>query len=170
MRSATTVAQEEPTEAQVKAAFLFNFAKFVEWPAESFRENAGRLRLCVLGENRSGLELERIATGKSLNGRSLEVVRVTAAEHLPRCQILFIGAAQGGIGHKALAESRGEPVLTVGESAEFLGQGGVIRLYILDNRVRFEISLEAAERAGLKISSKLLALAQIVRGAPAGGG
>jgi hypothetical protein len=170
LRPMTVVAQEQPTEIQVKAAFLFNFVKFVEWPAESFRENGGRIRLCVLGEDRFAQELERIAAGKVVSGRALEVVRASQGERVLRCQILFIGAAQNAMGRKALAESRSESVLTVGENAEFLRQGGVIRLFLLDSRIRFEINLEASERAGLKVSSKLLALAQSVRGAPAGGG
>jgi len=170
LRPMTMVAQQQPTEIQVKAAFLFNFVKFVEWPAESFRDNGGHLRLCVLGEERFAQELERIAAGKVINGRTLEVVRVSQRERALHCQILFIAAAQNAMVHKTLAESRSETVLTVGENADFLGQGGVIRLFLLDSRIRFEISLEAAERAGLRVSSKLLALAQSVRGAPAGGG
>jgi len=170
LRPVTVVAQEQPTEIQVKAAFLFNFVKFVEWPAESFRDSGGHLRLCVLGEDRFAQELERIAAGKVVSGRALEVVRVSQRERALHCQILFIGATQNAMGQKVLAESRSESVLTVGENAEFLRQGGVIRLFLLDSRIRFEISLEAAERAGLKVSSKLLVLAQSVRGAPAGGG
>ncbi len=162
LRPSLAGAQEAPTEYQVKAAFLFNFVKFIEWPEESFRENGGRIRLCVLGEDPFGPELERIVAGKSVNGRTLEVVRVNQAERASHCHVLFVGATQTGALRKTMAELRREPVLTVGESPEFIRQGGAIRLFLLDNRVRFDINLEAAEQAGLKISSKLLALAQSV--------
>jgi hypothetical protein len=170
MWPAITAAQEPLTEYQVKAAFLFNFVKFIEWPAGSFRDNGGRIRLCVLGENPFGAELERIVAGKSVNGRTLEVIHLNQADRSSHCQVLFVGFTQGGVLRKVLAELRGESVLTVGESPEFIRQGGAIRLLLLDNRVRFEINLEAAEQARLKISSKLLALAQSVRGGHGGGG
>jgi len=170
MPPAITMAQEQPTEYQVKAAFLFNFVKFIEWPTESFRENGGRIRLCVLGEDRLGQELERIVAGKTVNGHTLEVVRVNQAERALHCQVLFVGRSQAGALRTIQAGCRGESLLTVGETPEFIRQGGAIRFLLMDNRVRFEINLEAAEQAGLKISSKLLALAQSVRGAPAGGG
>jgi len=170
LRPSIAGAQEAPTEYQVKAAFLFNFVKFIEWPAESFRENGGRIRLCVLGEDPFGPELERIVAGKSVNGHALEVVHLNQAGRSSHCQMLFVGSAQAGVLRKALTDLRGESVLTVGESPEFIRQGGAIRLFLLDNRVRFDINLEAADQAGLKISSKLLALAQSVRGGRAGGG
>jgi YfiR/HmsC-like len=169
MRPAIALAQEA-SEHQLKAAFLFNFVKFIDWPETSFRENTGRMRLCVLGAEPLGAELERVATGKSVNGRSLEVVRLTQAEGAAHCQVLFLGASQSGALRKIQAELHGGGVLTVGDSPEFLHQGGVIRFLLLDNHVRFEVNLEAAEQAGLKISSKLLALAQNVRGGRGGGG
>jgi len=163
-------AEEAPSESQVKAAFLFNFVKFIEWPADSFRENGGRMRLCVLGDGPLRPELERVAGGKTVNGHLLEVARVSAGDDLAHCRMLFVTATPGGALRKGLADLRNAPVLTVGESAEFTRQGGMIRFLMLDNRVRFEINVAAAEQAGLKISSKLLALAQNLRGGQAGGG
>jgi hypothetical protein len=166
-----TRAQDAPTENQVKAAFLFNFVKFIEWPADSFRDSGGRVRLCVLGEGPFEAELERITAGKVVNGRALEVVAVKQAERSAHCHVVFVNSsASARLLRKTLAELRGGPMLTVGESPEFTRQGGVIRLLLLDNRIRFEINLEAAEHAELKISSKLLALAQSVRGGRGGGG
>jgi hypothetical protein len=124
----------------------------------------------VLGEGPFGTELERIVAGKSVNGRTLEVIHLSQVDRFSHCQVLFVGLTQGGVLRKVLAELRGESVLTVGDSPEFIRQGGAIRLLLLDNRVRFEINLEAAEQAKLKISSKLLALAQSVRGGHGGGG
>ena len=161
---------QEPTESQVKAAFLFNFVKFIEWPEESLRENGGRIRLCVLGAGPFAPQLERMVAGKSVNGRALEVVNVSLGGPWSHCQMLFVGSAQAGALHKLLDDLRGDSVLTVGEGSEFLRQGGAIRFFLLDNHVRFEINLDAAEQARLKISSKLLALAQSVRGGHAGGG
>jgi hypothetical protein len=158
--SKPVAAQEAPSEFQVKAAFLFNFVKFIEWPADSFRENDGRIRLCVLGEERFGRELERIISGKVVDGHALELVRVSPAERVRNCHVLFVASSHTGGLREMLAQIRGAPVLTVGESSEFVRQGGVIRFFLLDNRVRFEINHEAAAQAGLKISSKLLALAQ----------
>ena len=161
-------AQEAPTEFQVKAAFLFNFVKFIEWPADSFHDNGGRMRLCLLSDERFGRELERIAAGKVVDGHALEVIRIGPGERARGCHVLFVASSQGGTVHDTLAQVRGAPVLTVGDSPEFIRQGGIIRFFLLDNRVRFEISRAAAEQCGLKISSKLLALAQ--SGGRAGGG
>jgi len=169
MHPASGVAQEQPTEYQVKAAFLFNFVKFIEWPEESFRENGGRIRLCVLGTDPFGPELQRVVGGKSVNGHALELVHVDQAGRSSHCHVLFVGSTQGGVLRKTMAELHGEPVLTVGESPEFIRQGGAIRLLLLDSHVRFEINLEAAEQARLKVSSRLLALAQSVRGGRGGG-
>lgn len=165
---ALAFAQEAPTESQVKAAFVANFVKFIEWPADSFRNNGGHIRVCVLGEDRSGRELERIAAGKTVDGHALEVVRVGPAERIRGCHVLFVAASQAGGLRDTLAQIRGTPVLTVGDGPEFTRQGGIIRFFMLDNRVRFEINPEAAAQSGLKISSKLLALAQA--GGRAGGG
>jgi len=155
----TAVAQEQPTEFQVKAAFLFNFVKFVEWPADTFHEGDGHIRLCVLGDERLARELGRLVTGKVVDGHALEAIRITASEHGRGCQVVFVASSQAG-GRDAVAQLRGASVLTVGDSADFIRQGGMIRFFLLDNRVRFEINRAAADHCRLKISSKLLALAQ----------
>jgi len=160
-------AQDAPSEFQVKAAFLFNFVKFVEWPADTFHENNGRLRLCVLGDERFARELAHIVAGKVVDGHALEAALITASEHGRGCQVLFVASSQAG-GRDAVAQLRGGSVLTVGESPDFIRQGGMIRFFLLDNRVRFEINRAAADQCRLKISSKLLALAQ--NAGRAGGG
>lgn len=166
--SAPLAAQEAPSEFQVKAAFVFNFVKFTEWPADSLRDTGGRMRLCVLGDERFQRELQRIAAGKVVDGHPLDVVRAGPAERVRGCQVLFVASSQAAALRETLAQLHGASVLTVGDNSEFIRQGGIIRFFLLDNRVRFEINPAAAEQCGLKISSKLLALAQ--SGGRAGGG
>jgi hypothetical protein len=149
-------------EYEIKAAFLYNFAKFVEWPPESFPQPSTPMSLCVFGDDPFGGSLDTVVQGETLNGRRLAVRRTRDLPQARECQILFISASEKGRAAEALSEVRGASVLTVGEGKDFLDQGGVIRLFLEQNRVRFDINLDAAERNRLKISSKLLALARTV--------
>lgn len=150
------------TEYQLKAAFLYNFAKFVEWPPAAFPTAGTPLRFCVLGPEAFATELERTVAGETVGGRDLAVRRIRRPADLEGCHVLFVGAMVREP-LEALAAVASGSVLTVGESEGFLAAGGIINFFIDGNRVRFEIAPAAAERAGLKISSKLLKLARIVR-------
>jgi hypothetical protein len=146
-------------EYEVKAAFLYNFAKFVEWPSPS---SAPSFRICVLGRDPFGLALSNIVQSKSISGRPIVSVHLQSPAEVRLCHVLFISQSDPEILQQVLERTRGLPVLTVGESADFLRLGGMINFVLEQDRVRFEINLEAAERQHLKLSSKLLAVARVV--------
>jgi hypothetical protein len=154
---------QAPSEYQVKAAFLYNFAKFVEWPPDLFNNPRGPLVLCVAGKDPFGDFLEGIVQGKTANGHPLTIRRLQREGEARSCQILFISSSERNRVRPVLQSLNGASVLTVGETDGFAQQGGVINFTLEDNHVHFEINVDAAERAGLKISSKLLSLAKIVR-------
>lgn len=153
----------EIDEYQVKAAFLFNFAKFVEWPAQAFVSAGSPIEICVLGPNPFGSSLNRAVQGKTVGHRALVIREVRNAQQACACHIVFVSAA-GWTGSRAvLGDIKKCFTLTVGETGEFIDSGGMINLRLEDARVRVEINPDAAERAGLRISSKLLSLAEIRR-------
>jgi len=151
------------TEYQVKAAFLYNFARFVDWPADAFRESESPFRIGIFGENSFGTTLEQLVAGKNVKGRPLTVVRFERVQDIEDCQILFVGAGQVGRISQVLAKVGTSAILTVGEVDGLARRGGIINFVLRENRVRFQVNVDAAERAHLRISSKLLKLAEIVR-------
>jgi hypothetical protein len=148
-------------ERELKAAFLYNFAKFVDWPPAAFPEPATPVILCVLGDDAIGASLERVVKGETLNDRRLVVRRLRDPQEVRDCHVLFVSPAEKHIS-QLLASLREAGVLTVGDGNDFLDQGGMIRFFLEQNRVRFDINLDAAERSRLKLSSKLLRLARAV--------
>ena len=154
---------QSPTagEYQVKAAFLYNFAKFVEWPPGSFSNASAPLQICVFGRDPFGDELRTITSEKTVNGHRLEVRHVADLQHARSCHILFVASSETPV--KLILEGlRGASVLTVGDSKGFAEQGGMISFVLENDRVQFEVSRKAADEAGLKISSKLLSVAKLV--------
>lgn len=162
--------QSPPTEYQLKAAFLFNFAKFVEWPASDFSSPHSEFSICILGADPFGRAIDDILRGQTIEGRAVTVVRVRQLADVRNCQIAFISPTEKSRLQDILQSVRGRNVLLVGESPGFAAAGGAIQFRMQNDRVRFSINLEAAERAGLRISSKLLSLATIIHGAPDSGG
>ena len=158
LSSAVLSGQDVPLEYRVKAAFLFNFAKFVEWPADAI---GGPLQICVAGRNVFGEALADTVRGENINGRPLAVRVLLEPER--GCHIIFIprGAATAAY----LRAARSSAALTVGEIPDFITQGGMVNFTLEGTSVRFEIDGEAAERAGLRISSRLLRLARAPGGA-----
>jgi YfiR/HmsC-like len=148
-------------EYQVKAAFLFNFAKFVEWPPDAFTNADEPIGICVLGQNPFGSALEEAVRGKVVGRRTFVVRQIPDAQHVSGCHIVFICASAGKRSVSLLEELRSKRVLTVSETDGVQALGGVIGLNLKEGRVRIEIDPAAAERAGLRISSKLLSLAEI---------
>jgi hypothetical protein len=146
-------------EYRVKAAFLLNFTKFVEWPPEEFADSDSPITICILGDDPFGPALDRMVAGEDVNGRKVLVQRI---RHEPSksCQVLFIGRLERDV-PKILA-SLGRGTLTVGEGENFLREGGMIAFVIDNRRVRFDIKRNAAEGAALKLSSKLLNVARSV--------
>jgi hypothetical protein len=158
-------AQASASEYAVKAAFLYNFTKFVEWPADAFTGEHSQFKVCVLGEDPFGKSLGVIA-GESVAGRRISLLRTGEIKAPEGCHILFISRSERDRLSQVLADLKQEPVLTVGDTGGFLDQGGIINFILEGGKVRFEINQEAAERAGIKISSKLLRLAIRVKGNP----
>ncbi len=159
--SAAGLAAQGVEEYQVKAAFLFNFAKFVEWPPEAFPSADGPIRICIYGQNPFGSVLEDTVRGKVVANRSLVVHQISKAQEAIKCHIVFVSGTDGKQSSMFLEELRNKQVLTVCESDGVSAAGAVIDLRVKNGRVHIEIDLAAAERARLRISSKLLSLAEI---------
>ena len=161
------VAQESapPLEYQVKAAFLFNFAKFVEWPSDNPRDAEDGFVICVFEDESLAQALDQAVSGKTVEGRVFRVRRLQNLDDTRSCRMLYLGGSDTSRLVALLKSVRTTAVLTVGNAPGFTRQGGIINFIMQDNRVRFEINPEAADRAGLRISSKLLQLATIVRDA-----
>jgi hypothetical protein len=150
-------------EYQVKAAFLYNFAKFITWPAQTFTSLHDPLTICVMGDTVLRRVLENGIAGKEIEGRRLVVRTISELAQIGGCQILFVSASEQGRVPSILAGCKTRGVLTVGELEGFAAQGGVINFSVEDDKVRFEINLGAANEQQLQISSKLLSLSRIVK-------
>lgn len=146
-----------PGEYEVKAAFLYNFARFVDWPEETA---ATDLALCVLGTDPFGPALDALA-GKEVQGRRLSVRRIDSGGDWSACHMLFVPESEQSRLDTLLGEfAAHHGILSVSDINGFAGRGGIIELVLDQNRVRFAINVEAATRAGLTVSSKLLRLAE----------
>jgi len=156
------VQAQAPSEYQVKAAFLFNFAKFIEWPAAAFRNGQSPLTICLLGEDPFGKVLDETVKGQAVGGRAFAVRRVVQISRDDGCQIAFLSGLEKSRAEQTLAALKGLPILTVSDGEEIGDAGSIIAFLIQDNKIRFNINLESAERAGIKISSQLLKLAKTV--------
>jgi hypothetical protein len=152
----------KPTEYQVKAAYLSNFGKFVQWPAAS---GAGEntFNVCVIGQDPFGAALDTAIAGERINKLPLEAKRITAPHEVPQCRIVFIGASEDGQLDTIISTSDKTGVLTVSDIPKFLKRGGMIAFVADGKRVRFEVNLSAAQRAGMNMSSELLKLAVSVQ-------
>jgi hypothetical protein len=150
-------------EYQVKAAFLYNFVKFVDWPAEEFKNPSDPIVICVLGRNPFGTLLESSVAGKHVGGRSLVVRAMQDLHEAAACQLLFIAASEKKRVSTIIDVVRTDSVLTVGESPNFTGAGGIINFKLEEGKVGLEINVYAAHRAKLQISSKLLSLARVIK-------
>ena len=150
-----------PREYQIKAVFLFNFAKFIEWPAEVFKGDAP-FSICILGTDPFGESLDILVSKQVVQGRSIIAHRFTDLGARPTCHILFVNNTSGKPSLEAVFADLGPaPILTVGDHENFTQQGGCLRFFIAEDRVRFEISLKALERSRLKASSRLLSVARL---------
>jgi len=161
-------AQADYTEYQVKAAFLFNFARFVEWPAPAAEPPADApVLICVLGDDPFDKDLERAVKDKQVRGRNVEIKRSAQLGELMACPLIFIGASEERRLEWILGELKGKSVLTVGEFDSFAKRGGMIGFKIESRRVRFDINTQAADAVGLKLSSQLLKVGDVVTPTPA---
>ena len=149
------------SEYELKAAILYNFAKFVEWPAAAFPDESAPIVFGVVGDDPFNGSLDSVG-GKSANGRQVAIRRLSVSEDLRSCHMLFVSSSEKKHLAQIVARVDGASVLTVGEMDGFASNGGMIRLTMEDNKVRFEINAGTARRDRLKISSKLLSLAKRV--------
>jgi hypothetical protein len=152
------------SEYEVKAAFLYHFSQFVDWPEGTFKEANSPIVYCTLGEDPFHGALEASLSGKAVGERALRVQHFKQIEEIRGCQILFIGEGKQKRAASLATQLQGNPVLTVGESEHFIQEGGMIGFLFEENKIRFEVNLEAAEHAKLKLSSRLLGLAKRVIG------
>jgi hypothetical protein len=157
---------QSASEYEIKAAFLYKFASFIQWPAAAqgiAPASAGPICIGVLGSDRFGSALDQVVRGKQVSGREFAVERFQSASQIQHCEIVFISGSEQSHINEILVMLRGKPVLTVSEVAGFCERGGLVNLRVVDAAVRFEINVTAGERAGLHFSSKLLSLARIVQ-------
>jgi hypothetical protein len=157
------VRADAASEAQVKAAFIYNFVRFVEWPAQSFPSSDTPVTIGVVGSEQIADAIEQITKGKALDGRKLVVKRLSGSDSLDGCHILFIGASQKGRMSAILDKLRDSSVLTIGETDGFVQSGGIIGFVIENSKVAFHINAGAAKKKHLRISSQLLRLARNVK-------
>jgi hypothetical protein len=156
---------QESREYAVKTAFLYNFAKFVDWPPETFKNEAAPFVLGIVGVDPFGAGLETLKD-KTVKGRKLVVRRLPRLENLDDCQILFISGSERGNLRAILGTLKNHSILTVSDIDHFANQGGMIGLVSVGNNVNFEINLDTVQQSKLKFSSQLLKLARIIQGAP----
>ena len=160
-------ATAQTPENEVRAAFLYNFTKFVEWP--QVPAHVGEpFRMCIASEDDFALVVEAIVKGESVGGRPIAVETPATSEAARACQVLFVSHGERERGARMLAAVRDLPVLTVGDSPRFLQSGGAIQFVLENRRVRFDINLPAIDRAGLRVSSDLLRVARTIQTVGAG--
>jgi hypothetical protein len=148
-------------EYELKAIFLYNFAQFVEWPPAAFSNNEAPLVIGVIGKNPFGDRLKDIVSGEKVNGHEVNVQYYDNAQDIGACHILFINLSEANKREQLLGLLKGRNILTVSDVPEFPAEGGMIRLFTRNNKIRFEVNLDASRSAGLVISSKLLRLAEV---------
>lgn len=157
------MAAQTVEESQVKAAYLYNFAKFVDWPPVILQTTEDPVVICVVGEERTGDALEHSVIGKKAKGRPIHTRRPHSPEEFKSCHILFVGFSDKDHIAKVLREVRSWSVLTVGQSPDFLPLGGMINLAQRDRTIELEIAPEVPKLVGLNVSSQLLLVARVVK-------
>lgn len=164
------LAQGASNEADVKAAFVYNFLKFVDWPSHALARPDQPLSIAIVGEGPVADAVESLLEGKKVGTHSLVVVRIKAGEPLADVHAVFLTGTDKDKAHRTLATKGSAAVLTIGDDEHFAARGGMIGLYVEDRRVRFEVNTGAADATGLRVSSRLLALARLVRSSADGQG
>jgi hypothetical protein len=162
-RAASAADSADALEHRVKAAYLYKFAGYVDWPAAAFADADTPITFGVIGSEPLASELSAVVAGRTINNRNLSVRRLKAGDALTGVHILFVGTAESSRLGQLARSARPHAVLTVSESEGALDQGSVINFIVSDRRVRFEVALDSAEKSGIRLSSRLLAVAQQVR-------
>lgn len=159
---AGTARAQALSDYQVKAAYFYNFAKFVNWPTQDLSDSSAPLRFCIFRDHFFEAELNRIVKGKTVAGHPIQVLQVDAPEDSRKCNSLFVSSLQQRQNKHLLELLRGSSVLTVGETEDFVARGGIIAFVLENDRVQFVVNRRAANEAGLTMSSKVLSLAKQV--------
>lgn len=151
----------KPTDYQVKAVYLINFARFVEWP-DKLGMQQDSFTICIFGADPFGQTLDTMLAGEKVGGRRAVAKRIATAQDSFDCRILFVSSAETGAINRLVEAANKQAVLTVSDMPRFANRGGMIQFVTDDKRVRFEVNLTAAQRAGLTLSSELLKVATLV--------
>jgi hypothetical protein len=154
------IANSTPSEYQVKAAFLYNFGRFVSWPAGTFSHSSSPFIIGVVGQDPFGASLEKAVSGKTMSNRPIVIRRFRRVSDIEQCHVLFISDSERERLAKVLDRAEGRATLTVSEIEGFTARGGMINFVVESKKVRFDINAAAAERVRLRISAKLLQLAR----------
>jgi hypothetical protein len=160
--SPSGVHAQEPTEYQVKATYLYNFSQFVQWPPHS-TPASNSFDICVLGQDPFGSALNTVLANETIAGKRAAVKRIPTPQDAVNCRVLFISSSESGRVKEILTTLGSASILTVSDLPQFVERGGMLQFLLMDDRVRFEVNLVAAERAGLSLSSELLKVAINVR-------
>lgn len=150
-------------EYEIKAAMLLNLTRFIEWPAAKLGDSAAPFVIGIIGNDPFGRDLDKLLNGKAVNGHPVQIVRMTANQHVESCHILFVSRGERKRFEEMAATLARASVLTVGDGDRFTSGGSVVGFVIRDNRVQIEVNLGAAQRHGLVVSSRLLRLATVVK-------
>jgi hypothetical protein len=155
----------KPTDYQVKAAYLYNFGRFVEWPANA-TSKGDFFTVCILGKDPFGAVLDKALAGETIGGKSVVARRISTPQESGNCQILFLSSTEESRLNKIIEAMEKEAVLTVSDMPEFSEHGGMVQFVVEGKRVRFEVNLTAAQNAGLTLRSELLRVATVVKKNP----
>lgn len=153
----------KPPDYEVKAAYLYNFGRFVEWPAKVTAAKTGAFSICVLGEDPFGPALDATLAGERIGNQKVVARRISSPHESVDCQILFISTSEASRLNKIIDSLDKTAVLTVSDIPQFSQHRGMIQLVLEGSRIRFEVNLTATQRAGLTLSSELLKVATAVR-------
>jgi len=152
-----------PTDYQVKATYLYNFGRFIEWPGKVAAAQGGSFTVCVLGQDPFGPSLDATLAGETIGGKTVVAKRISSAEESGDCQILFLSLTDDSRLNKIIADLDKKAVLTVSDMSQFVKRGGMIQFVLEGKKVRFEVNLTATQHAGLTLSSELLKVATAVK-------
>lgn len=153
-----------PSEYQMKAKFLYNFARFVEWPDGAFADSTSSITIGVIDPDPFGIDLDKTVEGKRINGRDFRVKRFHRVDDLEFCHILFIGTSDREHRLEILERLKDWSVLTVGDTKDFAYDGGIINFIMVGKKILFEINTKAVKKAGLVLSPRILKMSNLIEG------
>ena len=162
----SALGQQKPSEYKVEAAYLYNFGRFVEWPAKSATAQTSSFTICVLGEDPFGQALDATLAGEAIGNQRVIARRISSPQMSADCQILFISSSEANRLNKIIEALDKNAILTVSDIPQFSQHRGMIQFVLEENRIRFEVNLTATQRAGLTLSSDQLKVATVVRKNP----